>query len=1025
MSLSEAKRLYKQGQQKLATGDLQGAIDKFEQALQFYPNDYASAIELAHVMMELKRYGEAIQYCDRSLIIRADYHQALHIRGLAFYELGQYEKSLDSLNAAQESNPRCASGWRSHGNALHMLKQFSDAIKSFDKALELDCKDFIAWGNRGAALYEIRAYEKALESVHQALELQPDNDYYQLTDNDYYQLIYGLALHGLQRYEKALENFNYILKRNPQYQYAWHNKGVALTSLEQYSEALVSLEKAIEIDSNYSPFWISRAHVLIKLKKYEDALASYGKALNFDPNSDNTWEFRGFTLDDLGRYEEAIGNYDEAIRINPSFFRAWNNRGSSLNSLAQYEQALESFIQASQIDPQQPTAWLGQGDALYDLGRFQEALEAYERTLNIDPSNPSVWISKGRVLRRQNLLHEAISACKKALSLNNQLPFAWINLALAMWDTQGFEAAIEKLDEPFYKLQPTSLNYPEICGRLYHWKGFVYYQEGRKREDCLGLWRKAANCYQMALKSFEQAELQEDYLETLQSLTKVFLGLGQVEKAEVLLAEGTERLKRLLEPEKTPSSGKRRLLSLKFAGFDQLTVDRQIQAANSLLDDETIKTSLRAALETAEKGKNACLSWLLGALNHTASLDYEAMQQLLTPKTAIAYWHLSPAALTTFVLKLGESAPILITQPSTNDRPGALQQLLKLEAWMKEWDDQYRDYRNKDKEQRNADHSWRKDMTQRLFERQEEPGNLKEILNIAAIEPHLGGIEHLILVPHRDLHRFPLHALFSDRFTTSYLPSLQVGLNLKERQPARTNCLLSIENPTSDRSTPLEFARVESQIISQTFQNVNLIQETEATQRSVMDALNEGYNVLHFSGHGSHHPENPQRSELLLAGADGLTLQEICQCDLTRYDLISLSACETGLTTHQSIATEYVGLVSGFLYSGAAQVISTLWVVESAVSALVMIEFYRRRSVRSDVIALAETIQWLKGLTRSSFAAWHAERLAELPSTLSRERRARIKRTLDHALARWGTIEQDIRNPYSWASFTLSGGFFS
>jgi tetratricopeptide (TPR) repeat protein len=102
MSLNEAKRLYNQGQQKLAAGDLQGAIAKFEQALQFYQKDYLSLTKLAYIMLELKRYEEAIVYCDRLLTIRPNYHEALHIRGIAFYELGQYEQSLVSLNEAQK-----------------------------------------------------------------------------------------------------------------------------------------------------------------------------------------------------------------------------------------------------------------------------------------------------------------------------------------------------------------------------------------------------------------------------------------------------------------------------------------------------------------------------------------------------------------------------------------------------------------------------------------------------------------------------------------------------------------------------------------------------------------------------------------------------------------------------------------------------------------------------------------------------------------------------------------------------------
>ncbi len=1018
MSLNEAKRLYKQGQRKLAAGDLEGAIAKFRQALQFNPKDYLALSGLGEVMLKLERYEEAISYYDQSLEIKPNYHPALHMRGVAFYQLGRYEQAFASLNAAQKANSGCANGWQWHGNVLLALEQYEEAIKSFDLAIKLNRKDGFAWGNRGIALFRIGAYQKAIESLDQALMLQPETNF---------RFTRGIALDWLDRYEEAIENFNYILKYHPNDHPTWYSKGHALMRLNRYEEAIVSYDRAIEIYSAYTLAWSGRGRALSQLKRYEDAFISYRRALELDPGCNDAWAYQGLTLDELGRYEEAISSYDQAIRINPSSFMAWNNRGSALASLDQHEKALESFVQASQIDPQRPTAWLGQGDALNSLGRFSDAQAAYEKALALDPNNPSLWASKGNVLRRQSFFHEAISACDNALGLDDQLSLAWTNLGLSIWDTQGFEAAIEKLDEAFLKLKQESPQYLEACGKLYGWKGYIYYQEGQKREDCFKLWRKAASCYQMALRSLEQTELQENYLETLQSLTKVFLGLGQVEEAELLLAEGTEQLQRLLDPEKTLSPGKRKLLALKFAGFDQLTVDRHLQAASQLEDKAAIQVKLKDAWETAEKGKNTCLSWLLYALSdEVAKPRYEEVQQFLSPGTALAYWHLSPAALTTFVLKLGELAPIVITQPSSGDRPASLQQLLKLEAWMKEWDDQYSDYRNKGKEQRNANHSWRRDMAQRLFERQEEPGNLREILNIEAIAQHLDGINHLILIPHRDLHRFPLHALFSDRFTVSYLPSLQVGLNLKGRQPTNINHLFSIENPTSAQAPDMRLALLESQMISQYFQNVRSLQEADATHARVIDALSEKNTIFHFSGHGSHHSENPKKSELLLAGTESLTLEDICQQDLTTYDLVSLSACETALTNNQSITTEYVGLVSGFLSQGAAQVLSTLWVVKSAVSAVVMIEFYRaRQSAKSDAVALAETIRWFRSLNQFRFEQWCQDCLKDL-ATLPRKQRAAINRMFDlHIRWRWDSIEEDVQHPYAWASFILSGGFFS
>ena len=71
-----------------------------------------------------------------------------------------------------------------------------------------------------------------------------------------------------------------------------------------------------------------------------------------------------------------------------------------------------------------------------------------------------------------------------------------------------------------------------------------------------------------------------------------------------------------------------------------------------------------------------------------------------------------------------------------------------------------------------------------------------------------------------------------------------------------------------------------------------------------------------------------------------LTLEEICQINLSGYQLVSLSACETAITGNQTITEEYVGLVSAFVYQRVQYVISTLWTVADDASSLLMIYFY-------------------------------------------------------------------------------------
>lgn len=303
---------------------------------------------------------------------------------------------------------------------------------------------------------------------------------------------------------------------------------------------------------------------------------------------------------------------------------------------------------------------------------------------------------------------------------------------------------------------------------------------------------------------------------------------------------------------------------------------------------------------------------------------------------------------------------------------------------------------------------------------------LKEVLQINEIAPHLHGINHLILIPHRDLHRFPLHALFDfPDCTITYLPSAQLGLNLQGRLSNPVQSLLNVENPASNRVSSMSFARVEAQGICQEFDQVYSLREQDAAQTQVLLALQaKQHSVFHFAGHAAHNPAHPNRSELILAGDAGLTLEEIGHLDLSHLDLVSLSACETAMTGNQTITAEYVGLVSGFLRQGVAQVISTLWVVESVASALVMIEFYRRRADRPDAIALQQALTWLRQLTRTQYQQWQAELLESLFPYLSDEQRKKIKRSLEHQLIRWDMMEPDqllFNHPYYWAAFILSG----
>ena len=293
---------------------------------------------------------------------------------------------------------------------------------------------------------------------------------------------------------------------------------------------------------------------------------------------------------------------------------------------------------------------------------------------------------------------------------------------------------------------------------------------------------------------------------------------------------------------------------------------------------------------------------------------------------------------------------------------------------------------------------------------------LVEILDISRILSHLSGVEKLLLIPHRDLHLLPLHTLFPEEFIVTYLPSFQIGLDPEMLSANASQKLLSVENPSSN----LNFAAFESAVISLFYPDNECLEIQKASKKRIVEALKRNPGYFHFTGHGYHNMKYPRRSALELANKELLTLEDIFKLDFQSCNVVCLSACETGLTSKKDLIDEYVGLVSGFLSMGASYVVSTLWTVQSEASALLMIEFYRQwRIVKSEVVALARAVQWLRKLTVQELGNWYGILLSELPPD-----EATITPFLETEIDKLSEMEPKKKlyeHPYYWAAYIITG----
>jgi CHAT domain-containing protein/Tfp pilus assembly protein PilF len=127
--------------------------------------------------------------------------------------------------------------------------------------------------------------------------------------------------------------------------------------------------------------------------------------------------------------------------------------------------------------------------------------------------------------------------------------------------------------------------------------------------------------------------------------------------------------------------------------------------------------------------------------------------------------------------------------------------------------------------------------------------------------------------------------------------------------------------------------------------NKKIIRKTDlATENNIKDETLIDFKILHFSAHAFIDDQKPMRSAILLSAIpdskeDGqLQVREIYNIK-TNADLITLSACETGLG--RLVRGDGIeGLSRAFFYSGSSSILMSLWAVNDHASSFLMERFY-------------------------------------------------------------------------------------
>ncbi|MCZ7385027.1 MAG: tetratricopeptide repeat protein, partial [Candidatus Methanoperedens sp.] len=97
------------------------------------------------------------------------------VTGNALYSMKKYEDAIDSFNKSLLIDPENTIAWNNKGLALAKSGKIEEAIICYDKALKIDPEDCVFLNNKGNALYKKGEIREALKNYQMAFELNPES----------------------------------------------------------------------------------------------------------------------------------------------------------------------------------------------------------------------------------------------------------------------------------------------------------------------------------------------------------------------------------------------------------------------------------------------------------------------------------------------------------------------------------------------------------------------------------------------------------------------------------------------------------------------------------------------------------------------------------------------------------------------------------------------------------------------------------------------------------------------------------
>jgi tetratricopeptide (TPR) repeat protein len=332
----------------LDKGQIDQALASVRKAIELEPKNAEFVLNLARALVNYQKWDEMIVNCNRHLELNPNTKEAdaYSFRGMAFENLGKFDKARSDYQKAIELDPKDFLPRMGMARSLTLEKKFDEAIPHFRKVAELQPKDALTHLLLAQALQRTGQIDEAIVSYKKVVDLDPKN---------------------VPIRAKVAE---------------------LLEKQKRYAESAVYLGKLVELVPTDPKLYQLRGLVQEKAGQLDQAIVSFRKATTLSPTEILPWFLLGKTVaKQKGGLEEAVKCFRKVIELNPKYASAHFNLGIMLWNTGKREEAIASYRKAIELAPTQGYYYHNLSLSLKGTGRWVEARDAAARALKLTAPN--------------------------------------------------------------------------------------------------------------------------------------------------------------------------------------------------------------------------------------------------------------------------------------------------------------------------------------------------------------------------------------------------------------------------------------------------------------------------------------------------------------------------------------------------------------------------------------------------------------------------------------------------------------